>query len=753
LKPWLFLAKAVTRVRQEWAESAAITFLVALPLALFWPALRHGLLIYGPDTVAIGIPSHAEAVRSLAAHEWPLWMPDLLGGMPGIAANNLLFLMPADLIAYLAGWTFQTQIAVDAVLWTALAGIGMLLFLRNLDRSVSASLLGGLFFATSGSVISQLGGGYHNMMQGAALAPWAFWAAQRGLRRGSWFSWGLCGLVLALQVLAQAAQLAAYTLPAVAVFALASAWNRDWADGSGGAFTDRRAAFRFAIGGLAASLILAVLISAPQLWLSLQYLSLTTRQAYSHGQFVAGSIPPAAALTWWMPGSWRFLDLFGRVGGDFGSTTLYLGLLPWALAVGALAAPCRSGTRAQRLAILGLAAFVLALRPWNPLQSLAFHLPVFNRFQNWSRVLFLGALAVCALAAFGWDALLSPSSRKAVSRGVAAFYALVLALAGGAWVFSGSHGSPLWAGPLRASALAGLALVCAGSLLLWLAARRPRTALVLALLLHGVDQGAAVRDFVRFVDPGAVVGATRFVRAGPPQAGAEPWRVYDEDQVHPNNALVSGYENMCGTASMPMGAYFRIADAMKGRLRDWYDLFSARYVFAHSKPHGSTPGDAVTVYGNPEAFPRAWLVTRVRKVADDGEAYGLLADPAFRPRVEAALPEDPGLSGLPPVGAVEWLDRSPQTASLRVSTDRDAVLVLSNAWYPSWRAQVDGQASPVLKADGGLQALLLKAGRHTVDIRFDNGLFDDALAACLAGLFALIGLALYDADRRRKVRN
>lgn len=753
LKPWVFPAKAAARVRQGWAEAAAVAFLVALPLALFWPALRHGLLVYGVDTVVLGIPAHAEALRSLAAHEWPLWMPDLLGGTPGVAANNLLFLMPTDLLAYLLGWTFQTQIAVDVFLWTALAGIGMFLFLRNLDRSVSASLLGALFFSMSGSVIGQIGAGYHNMMQGAALAPWAFWAAQRALRRASWFSWGLCGLVFALQVLAQAAQLAAYTLPAVAAFALASAWNREGADGSGGAPTDRRAAFRFAIGGLAAALILAFFISAPELWLSLQYLSLTTRQAYTYGQFIAGSIPPAAALTWWMPGSWRFLGLFGRVDGDFGFTTLYLGLLPWALAAGALAAPRRSGARAQWLAILGLAAFALALRPWSPLQALAFHLPVFNRFQNWTRVLFLAAFAVCALAAFGWDALLSFSSRKAASRGVAAFYALALALAGGAWSFSGGAGSASpWDAPLRASAPAGLALVCAGSLLLWFAAWRPRTALVLALLLHGVDQGTVARAFVHFVDPGAVFASTRFVRAGPPPAGAEPWRVYDQDLARPNNALVSGYENMCGIASMSMGAYFRIADAMKGRLQDWYDLFSVRYVFVHSNPHGSTPGDAVTVYGNPGAFPRAWLVTRVRKVADDGDAYGLLADPAFRPRVEVALSEDPGFSGLPPRGGVEWLGRSPQTASLIVSTDRDAVLVLSNVWYPSWRARVDGLASPVLKADGGLQAVLLKAGRHTVDFSFDNGLFDDALAACLAGLFALIGLVRYDADRRRQGR-
>jgi hypothetical protein len=138
-------------------------------------------------------------------------------------------------------------------------------------------------------------------------------------------------------------------------------------------------------------------------------------------------------------------------------------------------------------------------------------------------------------------------------------------------------------------------------------------------------------------------------------------------------------------------------------------------------------------------------VGRSRKVSGEDAAYRLLSDARFHPRDEVALPVDAGLAESPPRGAVHWLNRSPQAFSLAVSTDRPAALVLSNFWYPSWKATVDGRETPILRADGALQAILLNAGNHSVDFRFDPGLFYGALAACLCGLAALLGLCWFGA--------
>jgi hypothetical protein len=101
---------------------------------------------------------------------------------------------------------------------------------------------------------------------------------------------------------------------------------------------------------------------------------------------------------------------------------------------------------------------------------------------------------------------------------------------------------------------------------------------------------------------------------------------------------------------------------------------------------------------------------------------------------------------------VAWLARSPLAESLDVVTDRSAVLVLSNCWHPSWRCRVDGVDGPVLLADGCLQAVPLKAGRHRLDFYFDETLFNAALAAAALGLALLLVLGLAQARSRAAAR-
>src|SRR5665213_19207 len=283
--------------QQRWLIFLSISFLIVVPVLLFLPVFLFDKMIYGYDVVAVHLSYRAEIMRSLAAHEWPLWMPDILGGMPGIAACNMYFLYPSDLISTLAGWSMQTQCGLDAVLHVALAGIGMFLFLRRLDRSVSGALLGAFFFAVSGSEVSQLFGGYYAFVEGIALVPWAFWAAHKACKERSWFAWGLCGLAFALQIMSISIQLFAYTFVAVGAFVLAVERNQNTA-AADATFKARITACLPVLQGLALALLLAFLLSAPQFWLSLQYLPLSTRQGYTHAEFITGSISLSEALTW-----------------------------------------------------------------------------------------------------------------------------------------------------------------------------------------------------------------------------------------------------------------------------------------------------------------------------------------------------------------------------------------------------------------------------------------------------------------------
>ncbi|HTB35070.1 MAG TPA: hypothetical protein VK842_09415, partial [bacterium] len=99
--------------REAWFVLGSLLILSAAPLALFLPVFLSDKLIYGFDVYTCHLPYRAEIQRSLDAHHWPLWLPGLLGGMPGIASCNLYFLYPSDLIATLAGWPVRIQFALD----------------------------------------------------------------------------------------------------------------------------------------------------------------------------------------------------------------------------------------------------------------------------------------------------------------------------------------------------------------------------------------------------------------------------------------------------------------------------------------------------------------------------------------------------------------------------------------------------------------------------------------------------------------
>ncbi|HTB22391.1 MAG TPA: hypothetical protein VK914_06770 [bacterium] len=752
---------------KQWSVFLAVAFLVLVPCALFLPALTGSKLIYGLD-LTLGVPFHAAIGQCLAAHEWPLWLNGVFGGMPGIASCNLAFLYPTDLVSYISGLPFTTEIGLDAAAHVALAGLGMFLFLRGLGRSLSGALLGSFFFAMAGSELSQVMGGSYNLVEGVAWVPWIFWTAHRAQTRGSLFWWGLCGLACALQILAVAVQILVYTLPAVALFVLGLARN------PGPAPLHPKNGVKTALTGLALSLVLASLLAAPQLWLTLQYLSLTARHGYTYAGFIAGSIRPQEALTWLVPGlfGWQQPTYHGSL--PLCVTSLYFGLLPWTLAAAALAALWRRDRMVRWMALLAPAAFFFAQREWTPFYALFQHVPVLSGFRDWNRVLFLVTFAVCSLAAYGWDALRDAPSRGSAARGAALFGVLALTATAFSWRLakeSADAAAPhmVWlsGGPqavaefltaqARNSVLTTAGLLLAGAGLLWFSTRRlgSAAALVLALAFHGLDISSMVSHCVHFVDPQTAATLPNFTRPAPPPPGLEPWRVFDPNERIPNNDMLMGYENLGGSESMPMRSFLKIQEALQavpGRWKDWADLMNVRYIFSHSQQTGYLSGDQVTIYENRGAFPRAWLVGKSVKVPGEDAAYGLLADPRFHARDEVALETDAGLDGPRPQGGVLWRARSPQSFTLDVSTARPAALVLSNAWYPSWRCAVDGRDAPVLKADGGLQAVLLRAGRHRMDFRFDPGLLYDALAASLAGLAALLGLFLREA-RVRAVRN
>jgi len=144
-------------------DKTAIIILFILPIIyfiIFAPGLLTGSkMIGGSDRLSGGYASEEIITRDFAKYkEIPMWYNYIFGGLPTVAGPYadagslypfLRLLLPSHILfTYIFVFGF------------ALAGIGMYLFLRSLDISPPAALIGGIAYMFAGNLTSMTYAGH-----------------------------------------------------------------------------------------------------------------------------------------------------------------------------------------------------------------------------------------------------------------------------------------------------------------------------------------------------------------------------------------------------------------------------------------------------------------------------------------------------------------------------------------------------------------------------------------------------------------
>lgn len=148
------------------------------------------------------------------------------------------------------------------------------------------------------------------------------------------------------------------------------------------------------------------------------------------------------------------------------------------------------------------------------------------------------------------------------------------------------------------------------------------------------------------------------------------------------------------------------------------------------------------VYENRAAAGPVYLRARGIPAQDDAQALATLASPDFDPRQAVTLQAgDPPwwLRMFPGRFRARWAPPTPppfDTAAgealgtvnvvsyaagdvvAHVNAPGPRLVVLPESYYPGWRAQVDGQDAPILRANLLYQVIVAPAGEHTVSFHF-----------------------------------
>ena len=83
---------------------------------------------------------------------------------------------------------------------------------------------------------------------------------------------------------------------------------------------------------------------------------------------------------------------------------------------------------------------------------------------------------------------------------------------------------------------------------------------------------------------------------------------------------------------------------------------------------------------------------------------------------------------------------SPDRVRVNAAADAPAWLVLTDTWFPGWRARVDGVETPILRAHHAFRAVALPPGRHDVDFTFRPRGLAIGVAITLVALAIIVAL-------------
>ena len=694
----------------------------------------------------------AEAMQNTG--KIPLWNPHILAGQPLVAnaqpalyypINWLLFWLDPGLVA-----------AIRSMFNLFVAGFFTFLFSRCLHISKEGALLTAVAFAFSGTLIVGPSHAYANVL---VWLPFIMWAGEMMLRQSRIYLWGLVVAIgIGLSILGGHPESTFHNL---LLFALYMAARLVWLK------TTIRAKVHLT-GALALAMIVGLLLGAVQ-WLpfTVWWLQSATpsRSVVSATQSIFYTRDwldhLGTTITLLFPGFyghpveytyyWPF-----TIFQNYLEQSMYVGLIPAALAVGALFAQRKD----QRIiiVIIGVLAFVmLAIALRLPGFEAANHLPVMDRVNN-TRLKWYFSFLVAVLSGFGLDALwanrlsaTSPARRVVypVLAVLALAWAVVLGVIVGKYGITAVTEIPtdsffyhlffaIFSWKQSRTVISLLVLVIASGAMIYTLWRKQSTwfvglkylfivvtlgeLLVLAYGYNTLVPRETIFPSVRLTDILQQDEDTFRILTIPPVFGPNYGAVYG--LYHVGGYDLPVYSRYAEIAQAQGGPGYRQVWSPEWPLANWMNV---KYVISprsHELENLTLIfADTYNIYRNEAALPRAYMVYDLQVVADEQKLLQMLVSGRFpfeqKVLLEHDLLPEQVMAMSPPDenrnnAAVSFVTYTNDEVVLDVTTETAGILVMSDLHTPGWRALLNEQPVELYRANYTFRAVFVPAGAHRV---------------------------------------
>jgi hypothetical protein len=190
----------------------------------------------------------------------------------------------------------------------------------------------------------------------------------------------------------------------------------------------------------------------------------------------------------------------------------------------------------------------------------------------------------------------------------------------------------------------------------------------------------------------------------------------------------------------------------------WIDMQAIRFLLAAPGAVSNVypavyQGKDLTVFENRNALPRAFVVDQWVSIKDPVQLLKRIKSPSFDPRAVVLLEEN-APSGVAGPGKLQWsteiVERDPENLLIKVTTNKDAMLVLSDNDFPGWKAVVDGAAQQIYRANFSFRAVEVSAGSHEVRFEYDPPQLKQGGVLSIAALIFWLGGSCFLAYRQKR---
>ncbi len=298
----------------------------------------------------------------------------------------------------------------------------------------------------------------------------------------------------------------------------------------------------------------------------------------------------------------------------------------------------------------------------------------------------------------------------------------------------------------------------------------PKLGLAALVLLVAVDAARIDRAFIETVDYHEWAVADPNIRAVlAREEGQDPYRLLSlvraGQDVEP---AMHGIELAAGHHPNDLSRYRELIGMVGSGLPqnllhpNVRQILNVRYILWPDLELGAAPqgpvvsrtqladGRAYQTLLADQGLPRARLVAQAVVKSDD-EAVPYILGTTHDPAVEAVVATTPPieLGGGTPEGSVRWLAREADAMTLEVVTDRPSLLVVSDNWFPAWKATVDGEGAEVIRAYHSVRAVAVPAGTSRVEMWYESGLLQTSRWLSILVLITLLAMGTWSLARPR----